>query len=221
METPTGDPWQWLRDLCSRKAPWEEGFLWDGAEEWGDQRGGHQHDDGAAPEAGSAVPFSTAHLLQAPGKAVTFSAAFSSPEEDVGQGTGLPGAQGGRGAGGEVTHRCSSGTAPRHRRHPCWWHPARGARGPAAGAWPLHKQRGRCIDKVPAVPFSGPFPALPSPEGKHSWHICHVRLNTASFMKRKKKSNKRKSGSATAPFSALLHSSFLIPALNNTLYGEA
>lgn len=37
----------------------------------------------------------------------------------------------------------------------------------------------------------------------------------------KKKSNKRKSGSSTAPFSVLLHLSFLIPALNNTLYGEA
>lgn len=96
------------------------------------------------------------------------------------------------------------------------------AAAPRACPWHLFllKQWGWCVDKVPAVPFSGPFPALPGPEGKHSWHICHVRLNTASFRK-EKKSNKRKSGSSTAPFSVLLHLSFSIPALNNTLYGEA
>lgn len=93
------------------------------------------------------------------------------------------------------------------------------AQGPAAEAGRRTNSRA-VLDKVPAVPFSGLFRALPSPEGKHSWHICHVQLNTASF-RTEKKSNKRKSGSSTAPFSVLLHLSFLIPALNNTLYGEA
>lgn len=114
-------------------------------------------------------------------------------------------------------HCSSSGTAPR-------WHLALGgilgrAQGPAAEAGCRTNSRA-ALDKVPAVPFSGLFRALLSPEGKHSWHICHVQLNTASF-RTEKKSNKRKSGSSTAPFSVLLHLSFLIPALNNTLYGEA
>lgn len=170
--------------FAPRKLLGKKDFFGIWAEEWGDQQGGHQHDDGAAPEAGSAVPFSTAHLLRAPGKAVTFLLLFH-----------LLGRRWGRARGCRVPRVAvepegrspSSGTTPWHRRHPRWWHPARGARGPAAGAWPLRKQRGRCIDKVPAVPFSGPFPALPSPEGKHSWHICHVRLNAASFRKEKKK----------------------------------
>lgn len=105
-------------------------------------------------------------------------------------------------------HRCTAGILLAAAPGTCRWHLV------------LHKEQGWCVDKVPAVPFSGPFPALPGPEDKHSWHICHVRLNTASFRK-EKKSNKRKSGSSTAPFNVLLHSSFLIPALNNTLYGEA
>lgn len=62
------------------------------------------------------------------------------------------------------------------------------AAAPGTCCWHLvlHKEPGWCVDKVPAVPFSGPFPALPGPEDKHSWHICHVRLNTASFRKEKK-----------------------------------
>lgn len=66
------------------------------------------------------------------------------------------------------------------------WHsaPGTGSCCPRTCPWHLflHKHWACCIDKVPAVPF----PALPGPEGKHSWHICHVQLNTASFRKEKK-----------------------------------
>ena len=76
---------------------------------------------------------------------------------------------------------------PRHSGCPCgWghhrtrWHSARGQ-----GQLPTQGLATGTHFCVPAVPFPGPFPALPSPEGKHSWHICHVRLNTASFTEEK------------------------------------